>query len=647
MINPLGGTTPIADYKTELNQFLQRHCKKPLTKSDIVYTCSKFDAQCQAIVKLNCLDGQEYAGHLCYDQKSAEKSAAEQALQANILLVQATKAAAGAPKRANPSAEDPAAKKARLENAANPADNAKTELNSMIGKIAKKVLLKGETVYVANKIGAEFQATVQSSALPGEWAERAWAGELAPTKQKAEQSAAAQALQDIKADEELMAEANKSNPKSKGSGGGGWGSSKKADWAKMMAMMKEFMKSGGKALREPVGEDFVTGECVEWKGKFGWIKPDIPVEHDAAKWRDGKVWVSMKDLIGVEELAEGQRVLFKIYAPELALAKGQQTSSWYGAPQLLVQECCDPSGSAAKFFQRPPSGPEVESVELQWLAAFVDHCKAKGLDSPILQQLLLSVLCEHAEADPHGPAVQGLLDESARLPQELASRICEAAKGSESSESPAPCFLLPRLSGALVTLTALDSHELAQDLGPDGLLDVAKSATVASSWTATLETSRPGIRQELCEQEKDQVIQNLSAVWKALGKASATGVLRPSWERRLLRSKLEELKDRLPKPMRASVRDALVSWGGATKSSSGVGRLLEYISWGALGFLLLAISSEDGVGILRFHVVPDAWQPLIKETCCSSELCVWRNSSPSMTHPRLPLLLSGMRLLTF
>ena len=76
----------------------------------------------------------------------------------------------------------------------------------------------------------------------------------------------------------------------------------------MMAMMKEFMKSGGKALREPVGEDFVTGECVEWlgpyalqktalsfeperqsantrKGKFGWIKPDIPVEHDAAKWR--------------------------------------------------------------------------------------------------------------------------------------------------------------------------------------------------------------------------------------------------------------------------------------------------------------------------------------------------------------------------
>ncbi|CAJ1442129.1 unnamed protein product [Effrenium voratum] len=241
---------------------------------------------------------QEYAGHLCYDQKSAEKSAAEQALQANILLVQATKAAAGAPKRANPSAEDPAAKKARLENAANPADNAKTELNSMIGKIAKKVLLKGETVYVANKIGAEFQATVQSSALPGEWAERAWAGELAPTKQKAEQSAAAQALQDIKADEELMAEANKSNPKSKGSGGGGWGSSKKADWAKMMAMMKELMKSGGKALREPVGEDFVTGECVEWKGKFGWIKPDIPVEHDAAKWRDGKVWVSMKDLIG-------------------------------------------------------------------------------------------------------------------------------------------------------------------------------------------------------------------------------------------------------------------------------------------------------------------------------------------------------------
>ncbi len=67
-----------------------------------VYTVSKFAGQSQAIVKLNCLEGkalpwppalhrcamhcsgQEYAGHLCADAKSAEKSAAEQALQATL-----------------------------------------------------------------------------------------------------------------------------------------------------------------------------------------------------------------------------------------------------------------------------------------------------------------------------------------------------------------------------------------------------------------------------------------------------------------------------------------------------------------------------------------------------------------------------------
>jgi len=300
------------DHKAELNQFLQKHCKRPLTKGDIVYTVSKFGMQSQAIVKLNCLGGQEYAGHLCADAKSAERSAAEQALQANYLLVQSTK---DQPKRMM-SGEDAFSteKKAKIDPTMNPAITPKTELNALIGKISKKVLAKGETLYVANKIGSHYQATVQSAALPDEWASRAWAGELCATRQQAEQSAAEQALKDIKADEDLMEKANRpakpgaKGPKSAGSGKKGW------NWGQMMAMMKTFMKEGGPAMfREDVTSDFVTGTALEWKGKFGWIAPDTPVDHECSKYRDGKVWVSMTDLVGAEELSEGQRVQFKVY----------------------------------------------------------------------------------------------------------------------------------------------------------------------------------------------------------------------------------------------------------------------------------------------------------------------------------------------
>ncbi|CAL1154716.1 unnamed protein product, partial [Cladocopium goreaui] len=144
-------------------------------------------------------------------------------------------------------------------------------------------------------------ATVQSAALPDEWASRAWAGELCPTRQQAEQSAAEQALKDIKEDAELMEKAHRpGKPGGKGqktSGGGGGGN--KGYWGQMMQMMQTFLQEGGEVMfREQVTSDFVTGTVLEWKGKFGWIKPDAPVDHEFSTWRDGKVWVSLKDLSG-------------------------------------------------------------------------------------------------------------------------------------------------------------------------------------------------------------------------------------------------------------------------------------------------------------------------------------------------------------
>ena len=40
----------------------------------------------------------------------------------------------------------------------------------------------------------------------------------------------------------------------------------------------------------------MTGEMVEWKGKYGWIKPHEPVDHPAAGAHRGRLYVHLVDL---------------------------------------------------------------------------------------------------------------------------------------------------------------------------------------------------------------------------------------------------------------------------------------------------------------------------------------------------------------
>mmetsp|Transcript_36680 Transcript_36680/g.86101 ORF Transcript_36680/g.86101 Transcript_36680/m.86101 type:complete len:313 (-) Transcript_36680:99-1037(-) len=308
------------DFKQELNQFLQKHCKRPLTKTDITYTVSKYGTQFQAIVRLNCVNGQEYAGHLMADAKAAEKSAAQQAIEANATLVEAAKTAPADKKRQAQkppiSAEEREAKKAKQEAGENPAVTPKTELNSLCMKIIGRFLKKGETVYVCNKIGMQYQATVQITSLPDEWGQRAWAGHLCANKQKAEQSAAEIALGDIKGDEKLQELA--SQFKGKGKGKGKW------DMQAMWEMMNNWWTWNN--TRERVIEEDVLGELIEWKGHYGWVKTDHDFEHEAKGMRDGKIYMHRKDIEGQPEaLAEGQKVKFKLYADGSGLGAEEVT----------------------------------------------------------------------------------------------------------------------------------------------------------------------------------------------------------------------------------------------------------------------------------------------------------------------------------
>lgn len=319
-MNPIGINPPettVVDAKTDLNQFCQRYCKRPVTKQDIVYVVNRFGHQYQSIVKLNCFSGQEYAGHLSMSAKEAEKSAAQQALMAYASTIETLGPKEDPQKNRRKiqqslTPQELAAKKAKqLEAGENPAITPKTKLNSLCIKIAKRYLQKGETVYESLKVTGGYQATVKLVALPGEWAGRCWAGEVCSTKQKAEQSAAGIALNQILADPELSEEAQK--PKGKGKGKGK-GKDKEGYWSNWYAGWVWQASSGPDQPRQRVEEEPRTGEVLEWKETYGWIKMDEPVDHPAASLRDGKVYVNRKDLI--DELAAlevGAKVEFFLY----------------------------------------------------------------------------------------------------------------------------------------------------------------------------------------------------------------------------------------------------------------------------------------------------------------------------------------------
>jgi len=312
----LAAQSVVVDHKTELNQFCQKYCKRPVTKQDIVYVVNKFGAQYQSIVKLNCFAGQEYAGHLSLNAKDAEKSAAHQALMAYAPTIEKLsqeddkKSRRKVHQQLTP--EELAEKRARqAELGENPAITPKTKLNSLCMKISKRYLHKGETVYESQKVTGGYQATVKLAALPGEWSGRAWAGEVCATKQKAEQSAAEIALQQILSDPDLVAEADRPKGRGKGNSEKGRG---KGYWAYTGWVWQEEGADVEAQGPQRVSDEPLMGDVLEWKEHFGWLRPHAAIDHPAASLRGGKVYVHKKDLPeGVDALPQGATVQFYLY----------------------------------------------------------------------------------------------------------------------------------------------------------------------------------------------------------------------------------------------------------------------------------------------------------------------------------------------
>jgi len=77
---------------------------------------------------------------------------------------------------------------------------------------------------------------------------------------------------------------------------------------------------GHKLPRDPVPDlGIIEGTVIEWRGKFGWIKPSEPIKHELAKKHGGKVYVNSSDLVDCTLLQPGDYCQFLLYKDDSGL----------------------------------------------------------------------------------------------------------------------------------------------------------------------------------------------------------------------------------------------------------------------------------------------------------------------------------------
>jgi len=212
------------DPKTQVNQFLQKYCKRPITKGDLVYETANVGGGFQSTVTINALGGDQFVGEPAPTSKEAEKAAAVQVLahyEAEIAELSSLPKAkkqktsggfeggAGVVAPPEPVVPAPVAMggmvAAQAGVSAGNATSAKSELNTCCMKILRRVMQKGEIVYDTAKVQEGHQCTVSVPCLPGEYAGVGFTGEVCANAKDAEQSAASYAVEAITADPELQA----------------------------------------------------------------------------------------------------------------------------------------------------------------------------------------------------------------------------------------------------------------------------------------------------------------------------------------------------------------------------------------------------------------------------------------------------------
>mmetsp|Transcript_124057 Transcript_124057/g.312361 ORF Transcript_124057/g.312361 Transcript_124057/m.312361 type:complete len:374 (+) Transcript_124057:59-1180(+) len=350
------------DSKTQLNQFCQKYCKKVISKADVIYESMKIGDQYQTTLTLACIGGAQFAGEPAVNQKQAEQNVAKIALEhyaEEVASLPVTVSKNNKKRKASASVSVDAGTIA----VADPSMNNRCLLNTALMKILKRPVTKEDVNKSNTQTALGFQCTIAIPGLPAEWAGLAWAGEAASNLKDAEESAATYTLEALRQDPtfaELIdsapaaKKAKTGNGKGAGPGGqqtmlalpsgelsgaspggcnwgkgggwdkgggwakgcgwatGGWG--KGCSWGKGGCKGKGGGKAPGPKPREEVSEIPILGKVIDWKGKYGWIQPNDPVDHPSAKKNGGKIFLHSTDWQQSDSQPEVEQVVqFTLY----------------------------------------------------------------------------------------------------------------------------------------------------------------------------------------------------------------------------------------------------------------------------------------------------------------------------------------------
>ena len=124
-------------------------------------------------------------------------------------------------------------------------------------------------------------------------------------------------------------------------------------------------KDGKGATRTKVQtEGRVTGTLTEWKGSFGWIEPNEPVDHPDAGKNRGRIYLAHED-VEAEISGVGAEVTFLLYTDGRGLGASQlRPASGPGARKPIEKVASSYGGKAGgkgkgKGKLRRPSGPNL------------------------------------------------------------------------------------------------------------------------------------------------------------------------------------------------------------------------------------------------------------------------------------------------
>merc|ERR1712151_397954 len=96
---------------------------------------------------------------------------------------------------------------------------------------------------------------------------------------------------------------------------GGKGNGKGKDWKKFMGMEKV---DGADRPRERITQEPVSGIVKQWKGHYGWVSPDMPIDHP--KYKKNVLYCSKKDVKNRWDAPEdGMPCTFHVYVDEAGL----------------------------------------------------------------------------------------------------------------------------------------------------------------------------------------------------------------------------------------------------------------------------------------------------------------------------------------